>query len=356
MPENMMAVVLDRFGPASVLEYREVPVARAGDDDAVVQVHAVSVNRTLDLRVRANGDGRRVTLPLVLGVDPSGVVVEIGKNVHQVACGDRVAVLPIRCGRCPSCRARSSCEERCQPGVERWGGYAQYVTVPAWTLIGLPRELDFYAATVMLRHYPVAHNLLVSVARLERDEWVLVLGSTGGLGSAGVQIAKYLGAQVIAGAGADERVDAAIARGADWGINYRSHDLEEEVAKITSGRGVAVLFENIADPTLWPSAFRCLGTGGRVVTAGAHGGGVVPLDVRRLYHRRLSILGSGGRSEDDVHWVLETARTGVLDPLVGAVLPLSMAQRAHEMVEANEVVGKVLLDPRLDSKESNSVG
>jgi NADPH:quinone reductase-like Zn-dependent oxidoreductase len=174
---------------------------------------------------------------------------------------------------------------------------------------------------------------------------VLILGSAGGLGSAAVEVARTLGAEVIAGAGADNRVAAAMSLGANWGVNYRARSLSQAVAEITEGKGVNVVIENIGEPTLWTEAFKCLGYGGRLVTAGAHGGGIVPLEVRRLYQYHLAILGTSGRSERDIQWAIEQAATGAFNPLIGLVMPLAEARRAHEIVASNDLVGKVLLDP-----------
>lgn len=342
---RMMAVVVDEFGPPSVLKYREVDVVPPGTGEVVVEVHAVSVNRTLDLAVRADGDGRDVHLPLVLGVDPTGLVHQTGPEVKDFTRGDRVAVVANRCSECPSCRSGRACEHRFHPGVDRWGGYAQFVTVPAWSLTRVPDGLEFPQATVVFRHYPTAHHLLRTVARLTRGECVLVLGAAGGLGSACVEVANALGASVIAGAGAKERVDAARTIGAQFGIDYRAEDLAARVWKVTEGSGVDVVVDNIGDPSIWPSAFSCLRRNGRLVTAGAHGGGLVTLDLRRLYQNHLEVLGSSGKDHNDLEWVITQAANRRFHPLIGAVLPLSQARKAHEMVEANRVVGKVILDP-----------
>ncbi|HVA99935.1 MAG TPA: zinc-binding dehydrogenase [Acidimicrobiales bacterium] len=346
MQLEMNAVVMDRFGPSSVLEYRKVPVEAPGDDEVLIEVHAVSINRTLDLNVRTNGDGRSVTLPHILGVDPSGIVVEIGSAVESIHPGDRVAVTATRCGQCASCQNADRCERQFHPGVERWGGYAEYITVPAWTLLALPETMGFAEATVLFRHYPTAHHLLAVVGKVSPGERVLVLGSAGGLGSAAVEVADRLGAEVIAGAGAVERVQAGVSRGALWGVNYRSEDLADRVMEFTNGKGVDVLVENIGEPKLWSEAFSCVGRDGRVVTAGAHGGGTVTLDLRRLYQNRISIFGSSGRTDRDVDWVLREDGVRAFRPLIGAVMPLSEARRAHDLVEANAITGKIILDPR----------
>ena len=349
MQREMHAVVMDRFGPSSVLEYRTVVVQSPSPDEVVIEVGAVSVNRTLDISVRNNGDGRPVQLPHVLGVDPSGVIVEMGNAVSGFHLGDRVAVLATRCGQCDSCRAGRRCERQFHPGVERWGGYAEYITVPAWTLLPLPDNIAFAEATVILRHYPTAHHLLGVVARVSPGERVLILGAAGGLGSAATEVALRLGAEVIAGAGANERVEAGISRGASAGINYREEDLTRRVMELTGDEGVDVLVVNIGEPTLWSAAFLCVGREGRVVTAGAHGGGTVALDVRRLYQYRISILGSNGRTDQDIEWVLAQHRAKPFNPLIGAVMPLAEARLAHDLVERNAITGKIVLDPRSSS-------
>jgi NADPH:quinone reductase-like Zn-dependent oxidoreductase len=189
-------------------------------------------------------------------------------------------------------------------------------------------------------------NLLSNLAHVEAGETVLVMGATGGLGAAGVQVAKLLGATVIAGAGADERVALALRSGADHGINYRTQDLTQEVERLTDGHGVDVVFENISDPTTWPRAFASIAYGGRMVTAGAHGGGKVELDVRRLYGRRITLIGGAGSSRTDVTRTLEAAVAGHIRAVVDRVLPLSAAAEAHALFEDGaSLQGKVVLDP-----------
>jgi NADPH:quinone reductase-like Zn-dependent oxidoreductase len=171
------------------------------------------------------------------------------------------------------------------------------------------------------------------------------MGAAGGLGSAGVQAAKYLGARVIAAAGADERVQAATGLGADAGVNYRTQDLTAEVMRITGGTGVNVVFENIGAPELFPKAFSCVTRHGRLVTAGGHGGGVVPLDVNHLYLNQITILGATGSKSEDVTASLAAAAEGRFRALIDQILPLSEAPRAHEIVAARSGLGKVVLDP-----------
>jgi len=199
---------------------------------------------------------------------------------------------------------------------------------------------------VVARHAPVAFSMLRDDAKLKADEWLLVMGASGGLGSAGIQAAKYLGAKVIAAAGADERVKAAVDLGADFGINYRTQDLTAEAKRITGGRGVNVVFENIADPELFPRAFASLARNGRLITAGAHGGGTVPLDVKQLYINSNTIIGSFGRiTPADIELGLRAAAEGRYRVLIDRTLPLSEAAQAHRIVAARSGIGKVILQP-----------
>src|SRR5947207_691834 len=211
----MRAVVMRRFGPPDVLRVEEVPVPRPGQGEVLIQVHAVSINRTLDVLVRRDGNNRNLKLPTVLGVDPSGVVVAVGPGVHDRKPGDRVAVVNMRCGTCVYCLAGE--EEDCQTslhlGIARWGGYAEYVRVAEAATVGLPEDLPFAHATVIFRHFPTAFAL-ARRGSLRRGEWALVMGAAGALGACCVQVARRTGAHVIAAAGSEERVAAAVANGA----------------------------------------------------------------------------------------------------------------------------------------------
>jgi NADPH:quinone reductase-like Zn-dependent oxidoreductase len=344
----MKAVVLREFGPPEVLRLEDVPAPSAAAGEVLVQVHSVSVNRTLDLVVRAGKYPSDIRLPLVLGVDPAGVIVAAGEGIAPSRIGERVAVVSmISCGECRYCRENeeANCAKSRHIGVHRWGGYAEYVAVPAKNAFTIPDRLSFPEATVITRHFPMAFNLLVNKADVKAGEWVLVMGAVGALGSSGVQVAKMLGAKVIAGAGSDERVALALGYGADFGVNYRAQDLAKEVMRITDAHGVDVVFENIADPTLWPGAFNSLAWAGRLVTAGGHGGGQVALDVKRLYLRRMRIIGAAGTNRRDVERALDAAAAGKVRAIIDRTMPLGEAAAAHRIMEEKQIVGKIILEP-----------
>jgi NADPH2:quinone reductase len=334
----LKAIVIREFGPPGVMKLEEVPTPEPGPGEVLIKVHAVSVNRTLDTVVRAGKYARRVTLPLTPGVDPSGIITKLGPGVTERKVGDRVTV-----------QLRTSSDSGADSirnlGVHAWGGYAEYVRALADRTAIVPAGLDFATATVVSRHAPTAFTLLRDRAKLQAGEWVLVMGAAGGLGSAGIQVAKYLGAKVIAAAGAADRVKVGLDLGADAGVNYRAQDLTIEAMRITEGKGVNVVFENIGDPTLFPKAFAALARRGRLVTAGGHGGGTVPLDVNRLYQNHLTIVGATGETPEDVDLSLKAAAEGKFKGLIDRIMPLSQAVQAHEWVEGRGGLGKVILDP-----------
>jgi 2-desacetyl-2-hydroxyethyl bacteriochlorophyllide A dehydrogenase len=327
----MRAVVLREFGGPEVLKMEEIAVPSPGPGEVLIRVANVSVNVTLDIAVRKGVYARKPSLPHVLGVDPAGEVVRVGEGVTQFGPGDRVFVHASGVGI----------------GTTRWGGYAEYVVAPAHATCRLPDRLGYREATVLLRHLPTARHLMHAKAAVQPGEWVLVMGAAGGLAACCIQVAKRMGARVIGAAGSDDRVQKGLAYGADYGVNYRTQDLAAEALRLTGGEGVHVVAENIGDPDLWPGAFNSLRMHGRLVTAGAHGGGEVKLDLRRLYLKRITIMGDPSADSSDLQWSLEAAREGFIAPEIDRVMPLAGAAEAHTLIETRAASGKVLLDPAL---------
>jgi NADPH:quinone reductase-like Zn-dependent oxidoreductase len=331
----MKAIVIHEFGGPDVLKLEDVPPPTPGPGEIVIKVRAATVNQTLDVALRAGKYARRPPLPHVPGSDAAGEVVAVAPDVTTLKAGDRVVCHPI-VGRQPTGAPRLL-------GVDTWGTYAELVKVPASTVQLVPDALDFVTAAVVGRHGPLAFTQLRDRAQVKPGEWVLVMGAAGGLGSALVQAAKYLGARVIAAAGSDARVKVAVDLGADEGINYRTRDLTVEARRITGGKGVNVVLDNIGDPATFSKALTSLGFQGRLVTAGGHGGGSVTLDVKYLYLNFITIYGNPGDTPDNFKLALRVAAEGKLKVLIDQVLPLADARRAHELVEARSGIGKVVL-------------
>jgi NADPH:quinone reductase len=345
----MKAIVLHEFGPPEMLKYEDAPLPQPRRGEVRIRIHAATVNRVLDVALRAGKQQQRgAKLPLVPGVDCAGVIDALGDGVTRFKPGERVAAA----GTMPL----DVCDEsganyagpRGMMGIRRAGGFAEMVCVPACAVDHLPEGLGFHEAAVALRHCPTAWNLLCNEARLAKGEWVLIMGAGGNLGTVGIQLAKnVIGARVITTAGADERVKMGLALGADHAINYKTHDLLEEVMRITEGKGVDVLYDNIANPAVLPKAFHALGQNGRLVTAGAHGGPNVTIDFFHLYDHRITIRGMPGHKTEDVPKCFRAVAEGKIKVQIAHVLPLSAAAEAHRMIEADPGTGKIVLDPTL---------
>jgi NADPH:quinone reductase-like Zn-dependent oxidoreductase len=343
------AIVLREFGPPEVLCYEEVsdPIPRAGE--VRIRVGGATVNRVLDVSLRRGDESaRNPVLPLIPGVDCAGTIDMVGPGVSRWKVGDRVAaagVMPLE--PCAEDGAGYTGPSGMM-GIKRPGGFAALITVPAVALERLPDGIDFHAAAVAMRHCPTAWNLLVNVAQLKADEWVMVMGASGNLGSIGIQIAKHvIGAKVIAVAGSRARADAGLALGADAAIDYSTEDLLAQARRITGGRGVDVLYDNIANPATLAPAFLAVGAGGRVVTAGAHGGPNVPINFHHLYDNRITIKGMPGSRQSDRPACFQAVAEGKIRVQIAAVLPLAQAAEAHRMTEADPGMGKIVLDPML---------
>ena len=346
----MKAMVMTKFGGSDVLSYQEFDTPELGADDVLVEVRAVSVNRTFDIYLREGTYAHRPELPHILGVDPSGVITAVGDNVTDRKVGDRVVCSLFQ----PT--------DRPDPymsipglgpvdflGVTIWGGYAQYVRSNAARTVPIPDNLGFHEATVIGRHLATAANQVENVLGAKDGDWVLVMGATGGLGAACIQVAKWSGAKVIAGAGSDKKADACLSIGADHVINYRKRDLTAEVRKLTDGQGVNGVCDSVADQEQFPKVIHSMARGAKLVTAGnASGAADVPLDMRYLYLHQLQIIGEPREAPGGLQQAFARAGKGGVKALIDGVFPLSQAVEAQTRVESNAGVGKVVIDPTLD--------
>jgi NADPH:quinone reductase len=331
----MKAMIFNEFGPPGVLHYEELPDPVAGPDDVVIEVHAVSVNRVLDVAIRAGtAPHYGVAPPHVLGVDPSGVVVETGGNVSNLSVGDRVSVTMGMPGGG-------------RYGIECFGGDSQLTRAPAASCVKVRDEVGFAEATVISRHGPVAYNLLFNLGELKAGQTVLILGAAGNLGSIGIQLAKAAGATVIAAAGSAARAAIGTALGADHAVDYSAVNLKDAIMDITDGDGVDLFYDNIANPDICPLGIESLKRFGRMVTAGAHGGPVVPVNFATVYHQQLTIMGNPRSKAQDALPCFDAAAEGNLKVVIDRVVPLAEAPAMHALMEADPAVGKIILDSTL---------
>lgn len=336
----MKAVRFHQHGGPEVLKYEDAPDPAPEPGSAVVRVRACALNH-LDLWERRGLERVAFPMPHISGADVAGEVVD----ARGTAPGTRVMLQPgVSCGRCPACVSGRDnlCPSYDVLGYMSSGGYAELVKVPLANLIPIPEHINFVEAAAFPLTFLTAWHMLVTVARLRPGETVLVLAAGSGVGQAAVQIARFHGARVLATAGSEAKLVRARKIGATEVINHSAGPFAPEVKRLTEGRGVDVVVEHVGQAT-WEQSVRCLARGGRVVTCGATTGGAATLDLRHLFARQLSLLGSymGRKGE-----LLEAAHlffTGHLRPIVDSAFPLADAAAAHERMERREHFGKIVL-------------
>ena len=326
----MRAIVIREHGGREKLRLDDgVPVPKAGPGQAVVRVHACGLNH-LDVFVRRGMPGKPTPLPFVSGGDIAGTVAEIGPGHGDLTVGWRVLVDPA--------------VEGGAIGEDVPGGLAEYVLVPAANLIPLPDELSFDEAAALPIAYGTAWRMLLTRGAVRAGEAVLILGAAGGVGTACVQIAKMAGCAVYAAASREDKLGRLRDLGADYLINYRDVEFDREVWRLTGKRGVDVVVDYTGADT-WPRSIRCLRRGGRLLTCGATSGYEARTDLRYVWARELTILGSDGWTRADLDALLAAVRAGRIRPVIDRVLPLAQTAEGHRLLEDREAVGKVIIHP-----------
>lgn len=339
----MKAVVLSEYGGPEVLRLAEMPEPQIGASEVLVRVRACALNH-LDLWLRRGLPTQPLEFPHILGSDIAGEIAQIGPSVTNVRVGDRVLLAPgVSCGHCTQCIAGQDnfCKDYTVFGSGVQGGYAEFVRSPAVNVIPIPGALTFEQAAAIPLVFLTAWHMLLTRARLRPAEEVLVIGASSGAGSAAIQIAKAVGARVIAASTSDAKLAKARELGADDVVTSRG-EFAREVKRLTSGRGVDVVFEHVGQAT-WEQSIYSLARGGRLVTCGATTGQEGKLNIGYLFARQLSILGSFMGAKSELYAVLELFKRGLLEPVIDCVLLLERAGEAHQRVENHERFGKVVL-------------
>jgi NADPH:quinone reductase-like Zn-dependent oxidoreductase len=301
----------------------------------------------LDVWTRKGLPGIEIPLPHILGNDIAGVVREAGEVVDWVKPGDEVLLQPgVSCGHCAEClRGRDNlCPAYDMLGYRRNGGYAQLVAAPAVNVIRKPQSLSWEEAAALPLVTVTAWHMLVTRAGVQPGEDVLIHAAGSGVGSIGIQIAKLRGARVIATAGSDEKLERARALGADDVVNYTRDDWPKEVRRLTNRKGVEVVFEHTGAQT-WPGSINALARDGRLVTCGATSGYDARTDLRQVFYRHLSLLGSFMGSKAELLDAMKFVERGQIRAVVDRTLPLTEARRAHELMEDRAQFGKLVLVP-----------
>jgi alcohol dehydrogenase len=325
----MKAAVIEKQGGLENLVYRDWPDPIPREGEVLLRVRACGLNH-LDIFVRRGMPGFPVPLPFISGGDIAGEITAVGPRVNGWNVGDRVGLHPVT--------------HEGMMGEEIPGGMAEYVRVPTENLIRLAPGLDFATAAAVPIAYGTAIRMLFGIGKIESSDLVLVLGASGGVGIACVQIAKMLGARVIAAAGSEDKCKKLRQTGADYTIDYSKQDFSREAWTLSGKTGVDVVVNYTGGDT-WIPSLRALKRRGKLLTCGATAGFDTRNDMRFIWVRELQILGSNGYSKQDVATALDHAAAGRVKPVISHRLPLSEAREAERLMEDRKFFGKIVLLP-----------
>jgi NADPH:quinone reductase-like Zn-dependent oxidoreductase len=316
----MKAIRIHEDGGPEVLRYEDAPDPEPEPGEVLVRLHAASMNH-LDLWIRKGLPS--VPKPRILGADGAGVREDTGERVvinPGIEHGEKITVI----------------------GEHMDGTHAELIAVPEGNVYALPDEISFQEAAAFPLVFETAYRLLVTKAQLREGEWVLLWGVGSGVASAGLAIAKALGAKTLVTSSSDDKLDRARELGADAAINHATGDVREAVAEATGGKGVEVVLEHVGEAT-WQRSLQAARTGGRIVVCGATTGPNPPAALHRIWWKQLTIYGSTMGTREDFEAAYELVRSGRAKPVVDSVFTLEEARSAHERMEAGDQFGKIVL-------------
>lgn len=340
----MKAILLHAHGGLEALEYGEIPTPEPRPGEALVQLKAAALN-ALDLWVRKGWPGLKLEYPHIPGADGAGEVAALGPGVSGWTVGDRVVINSnLSCGECEFCLA--GLDNRCRRwellGETRRGTYAEYVRVPARNLYPMPDDYGYYSAAAAALVFHTAWHSLITRGGLRPGESVLVVGASGGVNTASIQIARLAGATVYVVGSSAEKLALAKSLGADFLIDRSLEpDWSKPVFQMTGKRGVDIVVDNVG--TTYPLSFRAARKGGRILTVGNTGGPNVEIDNRYIFAKHLSLIGSTMGTRSEFKTVMDLVFAGRLKPVIDSTFPLAQARAAQERLERGEQRGKITL-------------
>ncbi len=341
----MKAILFHHHGGPEVLQYTDFPTPQPKADEVLIRLRAAALNR-MDVFVRNGWPGLKLEMPHINGADGAGEVMQIGENITELKPGDRVVInANLGCGKCEFClQGRDNlCRDWHLLGETTRGTYAEYICLPARQIYKLPSDLDFHAAAASGLVYQTAWHSMVKRGGVHVGETVAIVGAGGGVNSASIQIAKFLGARVIVIGSNKSKLEAAQSLGADILIDRsRTEDWSKAVFSATEKRGVDVVIDNVG--TTFPLSLRALRKGGRLLTVGNTGAPRFEIDNRFIFAKHLSIIGSTMSTLADFSEVMDLIVAGKLKPILDRIFPLQEAAAAQERLWRGENFGKITLD------------
>ena len=340
----MKAIIFNEHGSSEVLKYADLPVPEPAAGQVLIKLHAAALNR-VDLLVRRGWRGLRLALPHILGADGAGEIAALGEGVEGWQVGDRVVInANLGCGSCDFCLAGRDnlCRNWHLLGETIRGTYAEFILLPPKQLYRLPDSFDYHAAAASSLVYQTAWHSLITRGNLRPGEKVLIVGASGGVNTASIQIAKLTGASPIVVGSSEKKLELAEKLGAEILINRaKTENWSKEIFKLTNRQGVDVVVDNVG--TTFPLSLRALRKGGRLLTVGNTGAPKFEIDNRYIFAKHLSIIGSTMGTLKDFDEVMSLIVAGKLQPVVDKTFALKDARLAHERLENNEQLGKITL-------------
>lgn len=342
----MKALVFYDHGDLGVLRYEDVPTPEPAETEVLVKIEAAALNH-LDIWVRRGLPGLKLPKPHIGGADGAGVVVKLGAGVTGIELGTRVAINPglnpvedefTRRGEHPMSPAYGIL------GESRAGTLAEYVVVPASSLLPMPDGATFEETAAAQLVFLTAWRMLITRGQLRAGETVLIIGAGGGVNTAALQIAKLAGAEVIALTSTEQKMEKARQCGADHVINYKTEDWVKRVQELTHRRGVDVVVDNVGRAT-WQQSILAARRGGRIITVGNTSGPLVEMNMRYVFWKQLTILGSTMGTPEEFREVMNLVWKGRLRPIIDRVMPLAEGKEAQAIMERGEQFGKIVLKP-----------
>jgi len=348
-PTSMKAAAITGYGGRENLVTLDLPAPTPGPGEVLVRVAYAALNRAdVFIRQGLTGPGVRQprALPHVLGVDGAGVVVELGEGVSGVRIGDRVAVFPaLSCGHCKHCRRgeQSRCSDYGLLGEDDWGLQRELIVLPATSVLKIADNVSLADAAAVPGAYTTAWTMLVTKGRLRAGERMLVVGASGGVSVAAMQIAAYSGAEVWATTRTAEKAERLTALpfvhrvfvtpGPGW---------SDEIRHATGGEGVDIVVDAVGAPT-WRDSIESLAQGGRMLICGATGGDRPDISIREIYQKNRQIIGGPFGGWNDFREVYDFLASSGVRPVIDRILPLDQVGEAHRVLEEQEHIGKLLL-------------
>jgi NADPH:quinone reductase-like Zn-dependent oxidoreductase len=340
----MKAIAVTGQGGMEKVQYMDVERPKIGPREVLIETRAAALNR-LDIFVRNNLDGLKLTPPHVSGADGAGVVAEMGAEVSGVNVGDRVLINPgLNCGACEFCQAgeQSLCVRFGIMGETRPGTFAEYFTVPPENVHPVPEGFSWEEAAAFPLVFVTAWRMLISKAAIKPGEDILILGIGGGVSTAVLQIVKAIGLRAFVTSSSDDKLQQAKKLGADAVINYKTQDFAREVRNLTNRRGVDVVVDSVGGDS-YAKSLASLVKGGRLVTCGATAGPRPQTDLGRIFWNQLSVFGSTMGNMREFAEMLSFVRKRGVKPVIDQVFPFADGANAFARMEEGKQFGKIVL-------------